>query len=253
MEQVFWLSALGAILALDAAMVGQFMFSQPLVVGAVFGYLLGDISSGLMIGAMLQLLWLGVLPVGAHVPSDHTVTGGITTGLAIMLMQKYGMAFGPSLVLALGIAIPAGVLSGKVDILVRHLNSRIAGWGERAAEKYGSLGIAGLNLAGLVAAFLRNFIIYFVWLGPLAVTLGWLAPQVPEPVYRALGAVYWILPMLSLAVILEIVAKAKAYWIISGVFLLVWILLFVWSGHGWMIFGGVLVLGSVLMWWKRAC
>lgn len=252
MEQALWLSALGALLALDTVMVGQFMIAQPLVVGGIFGYLLGDVSSGLLIGAMIQLLWLGVLPVGAYVPSDHTITGGITTGLAILLMQKFNLAFGPSLVLAFGIAIPAGVLSGKLDILVRHLNSRIAGWGESVAEKYGSRGIDALNLMGLPGTFLRNFIIYFIWLGPLGIMLGWLAPHVPEPMLRALGAVYWVLPMLSLAVILEIVAKSKAYWMISSIFLLTWTLLFLWSGQAGMIFGGVLVLGAILMWWKRA-
>jgi fructoselysine/glucoselysine PTS system EIIC component len=252
LEQVLWLSALGALLALDAAMVGQFMIAQPLVVGGIFGYLLGDVSSGLMIGAMIQLLWLGVLPVGAYVPSDHTVTGGITTGLAILLMQKCGLAFGPSLVLAFGIAIPAGVLSGKLDVLVRHVNSRIAGWGERAAEKYGSHGIAVLNGIGLFGSFLRNFIIYLVWFGPLSILLVWGAPQIPEPVLRAFGAVYWVLPMLSLAVILEIVAKTKAYWMISSVFLITWTLLFMWSGQAGMVFCGVMVLGASLMWWRRA-
>ncbi len=52
MEQALLLSSLGAVLALDNAMLGQFMLSQPLVVGGIFGALLGILG---IIGGTLAL------------------------------------------------------------------------------------------------------------------------------------------------------------------------------------------------------
>jgi len=251
LEQALWLSALGAGLALDHAMVGQFMLAQPLVVGTIFGMLLGDLPAGLLVGAMVQLLWIGVLPVGAYVPSDHTVTGGITAGLTIMLIQQQNLPLAPSMILALSLAIPAGVLSGKLDILVRHLNSRIAGMGEQVAEKYGTTGIDGLNLSGLITTFLRNFIIYFVWLGPIAILVSLLALYLPQPVIRGMEVVFWVLPMLSFAVILEIIAKERSRWLAAGIFIMTWILMMVWPNHALLVFGGILGLGAIIMWRRR--
>ncbi|NTV53414.1 MAG: PTS sugar transporter subunit IIC, partial [Candidatus Firestonebacteria bacterium] len=78
LDHLVWLSSLGALLALDNALFGQFMLSQPLVVGSLFGGILGDWSMGFLVGALVQMLWLGVIAVGAYIPPDYTIAGGIT-------------------------------------------------------------------------------------------------------------------------------------------------------------------------------
>lgn len=237
-------------MALDNAMVGQFMLAQPLVVGGLFGFLLGDVQAGLLVGAMVQLLWIGILPVGAYVPSDHTVTGGITAALSIMLVADTGLPLTSTLALALAVAIPAGYLSGKLDILIRHLNSRIAGRGEWVAERYGPPGIDWLNLSGLVAAFLRNFIVYLIWLGPIALLVKFFFNQLPAAVVRGLDLVYWALPMLACAVVLEIIAKEKSLWL-AAVIGIAALLLLMGTQHALAVFSGILALGALLACWRK--
>ncbi|MCD4814190.1 PTS sugar transporter subunit IIC [bacterium] len=252
MEQVLWLSALGALLALDHAMVGQFMFAQPLVVGSIFGVLLGDLPTGLLAGAMVQLLWINVLPVGAYIPSDYTITGGMTAALTVFFMQTAAMNIGPAMVLALGVAIPAGIVSGKLDILVRHFNSRLAARSEAVVESEGLSGVTRLNVMGLLGTYLRNFLLYLLWLGPLAVLLGSLTPLLSVKVMNALGWVFWFLPMLSFAVVLDLIVKEESHWWIGAAFLVVGGLVWLWPGNVLLIFTAALGIGAGLAWRRRA-
>lgn len=59
------LTLLGGLLAADATTVGQLMLSRPLVAGALAGLAAGDPVRGALMGALLETLHLGVLPVGA--------------------------------------------------------------------------------------------------------------------------------------------------------------------------------------------
>ncbi|MEW6517005.1 MAG: PTS sugar transporter subunit IIC [candidate division FCPU426 bacterium] len=204
MDQTLGLSILGALLALDQAVVGQFMLSQPLIVSSLFGWLLGDLAMGLAAGAVLQLLWSNVLPVGAYIPSDHSVSAGIATILAVRLTH-YGWTGPTALVWALAISIPAGWLSGRLDILVRHGNSRLSRQAEDWLQRYGSLGLAAVNLSGLPTMFTRNFAVYWLWLGVLT---GWLGGfQPPASLLRGLDVVALFLPALPLAVAWDAVGK----------------------------------------------
>jgi mannose/fructose/N-acetylgalactosamine-specific phosphotransferase system component IIC len=245
------LSLVGALLALDYAMVGQFMISQPLVVGGIFGACLGDTATGLLVGALIQLMWISILPVGAYVPADHTVTGGITVALTLMLTRQYGFPLGPSMVLALAVSIPAGVLSGKLDVAVRHFNSRLAQSSERVAERHGSAGISGLNLAGLIPAFFRNFILYFLWLLPGAGLLVSIYRSLPASVLRGMDLAFWLLPAISFAVILEIIAKDDIRWWVGGAFALGVLLAVAWPGHLLLLFSASAAVGAAVAWRRR--
>lgn len=204
MDQVLWLSILGALLALDQAVVGQFMLSQPLIVSTLFGWLLGDLTTGLFAGAMMQLLWSNVLPVGAYIPSDHSVSAGIATVLAVHLSRD-GWPGPTALVFALLLSIPAGWVSGRLDVLVRHGNSRLARQAEPWLDRYGGAGLAVINLSGLATMLARNFAVYAVWLGLLTYWLDGF--QAPGFLLRGLGLAGLFLPALFLAVAWDAVGK----------------------------------------------
>lgn len=47
-----------------------FLIHRPLVTGALTGLVLGNFSQGLIIGATLELMWLGVTGIGGYTPPD---------------------------------------------------------------------------------------------------------------------------------------------------------------------------------------
>ena len=50
------------------------MISQPIVCGPLFGYLMGQVAVGVIIGGIVQLLWMDLSPIGVGIPYDATAT-----------------------------------------------------------------------------------------------------------------------------------------------------------------------------------
>ena len=74
----------GGLIGLDRTAAGQFMISQPIVAAPLAGWLLGDAAAGLVIGAMLELIWVLDMPVGGFVPADATVSAVTATAVAVL-------------------------------------------------------------------------------------------------------------------------------------------------------------------------
>lgn len=97
------------IIALIANMqdfLGTSFIGRPLVTGMFVGLLFGDVTQGLIMGATLELAFLGLMGVGATVPPDEIIGGILAT--ALVLKNGYGIDVALTLVLpiaALGLAI----------------------------------------------------------------------------------------------------------------------------------------------------
>lgn len=231
MHDAVWFSILGAFLVLGHAMVGPLMVSQPLVLGFFFGAAMGDLPNGLLMGAVIQMIWIGVLPVGAHIPFEYPVTSGIAIPLALHSMRHAQVGLPVSLVVALGLAIPAGFLATRLDRLVRHLNNRVVEQAERLAEKGSLWGIGWAGWLGLLGTWIRNFLVFWVWLGPGAGLAAWLFRNLPAPAVKGLAAVFWILPALPFAVMLETVFKDRMLGWVLGSMGAAWVGVWIWPGQ----------------------
>jgi fructoselysine/glucoselysine PTS system EIID component len=86
--------------------LGSSLLSRPLVLGPLVGLVLGDLTQGVMIGATLELIFMGNIKVGAAIPPD-VITGGVL-GTAFAIMSGKGAA------IALAIAVPISILAEMV-------------------------------------------------------------------------------------------------------------------------------------------
>ena len=68
--QSILLSLIGVFCILDSRLLGRLNFERPLIVSTLVGIVLGDMEKGLMIGASLELISLGVVNIGAAAPPD---------------------------------------------------------------------------------------------------------------------------------------------------------------------------------------
>ena len=71
------LSALAAALEADSVHVGQWMLSRPVIVGPLFGAVLGSAWTGALLGSLLEMIGLESKPVGCVVPANGTVAAAI--------------------------------------------------------------------------------------------------------------------------------------------------------------------------------
>jgi mannose PTS system EIIC component len=102
------------IAQLDALSVKIGLFS-PVFGGAVTGLVMGDLKTGLIVGATLQLATLGVATYGGATVPDFL--SGSIMGSAFAIMSGRGAAYG------IGLAIPIGLLLTQMDILARMTNT----------------------------------------------------------------------------------------------------------------------------------
>ena len=74
-------------------MVGSLNWLRPIVCGSLTGLVLGDRQTGCIIGATLELAFLGSYPIGGALPPDFTagtilatafvITSGASTDMAL--------------------------------------------------------------------------------------------------------------------------------------------------------------------------
>ncbi len=171
----YLLAGLVAMLTgLDRVALIQTMISRPLVAAPLTGLVLGNPLIGLEFGMLLELLWLGRLPVGAAIPPDDTQVAVGATILALSmghLLDLHGM---PMVIMSVLIAIPLGKFGQVFDRLARHVNDRLAVSGHsalmagntRSLERYHLLGLASFACASLATALvivlIGSFILYSV-------------------------------------------------------------------------------------------
>src|SRR5580700_8204669 len=82
---LFLLSAIAGLLGLDSTGAVQVMVSRPLVVGGVFGCILGHPGAGLAAGSLVEMLCMAGLPVGSLVPPDGVAAAAMASAVAVGL------------------------------------------------------------------------------------------------------------------------------------------------------------------------
>ncbi len=129
------------------------------IYGFLAGLILGDVKTGLEVGATLQLMSLGVVAVGGSSMPDYPVAAIITTTISVVTGQ--GIATG----LALG--LPVGMLGVQFDVIWKIFNGFINRKALAYAEKKEFTKMLNISLVSTVTAGLTAAIPVF-----LSITLG---------------------------------------------------------------------------------
>jgi mannose/fructose/N-acetylgalactosamine-specific phosphotransferase system component IIC len=140
------LSLLGGALAVDNRASVRLMISQPICGGLLAGLVLGNPGDGFVAGALLQMLFLGMVPVRGIAAPDLALGGVAAGALYARLpgsMNAEAGAKGLILLLSLASALVVGV-AGRA--LYRFWERRSYAFTEAA------LGLAGRGRFGLASA-----------------------------------------------------------------------------------------------------
>lgn len=189
---VLFISFVGGLIGLDRTAFGQFMISQPIVSGPLIGWIYGNVVAGLLIGAVLELLWVMDMPIGTFVPADSTIAAVWAAAASII-----GAGGDPSVsVMGFSILLTAGLapVTMKADAVLRKRNARLA---EYAASDEGGGAVRKLSkahLSGLLFFFLKSFIIYLVFLPIGILAVSWFVGA-PKALHSAME---WFLRLMLL-------------------------------------------------------
>lgn len=174
----YLLAGLVAMLTgLDRVALVQVMISRPLVAAPLTGLVLGNPLLGLEVGMLLELLWLGRLPVGAAIPPDDTQVAVGATVLAFSMGQMLDLGGMPMVILAVLVAIPLGKFGQIFDRLARNVNDRLAVAGLKALASGDTNGLERRHLMGLISFAVSSLATACVIVLIGSVVLFYTAPQ----------------------------------------------------------------------------
>jgi len=124
-KEIVLVLVLGGLATLDLTEAFQGMWSQPLVSGPLIGWILGSWQDGLLIGILLQLLWLWYIPLGAAVFPDAGVGGVVGAVLFLHLQSAMLFDFHKVTLLILLFSLMVSYFSGWLTLKNRFWNARL--------------------------------------------------------------------------------------------------------------------------------
>ncbi len=139
----------GGICYLDRTAAFQVMLHRPLVVAPVMGAIFGDFAAGAQVGAVLELLYIVRLPVGASIPPDDTGAAMFAGAAAAASSSSIGLNPG-SFAAILLLSVFCAELGKYADRLVRRMNGRIAHLAIERLDRGDVLAVENGLMAGLV-------------------------------------------------------------------------------------------------------
>ena len=169
--------------------------------GGAFGLIMGDLSTALIIGAGIEMMYVGLVTNGGNIPADECLAGVV----AIPIALASGMDAKSAIVLAL----PFGLLGVLMDQIKRFINGYFANLADKYAEQGNDKGIERCAVlypmaAGLLLRFPPVFILIYFGTDMVQKILNVL----PEWFTNGLSVAGGVLPALGFAITIFVVGKS---------------------------------------------
>lgn len=190
---------------------GHTQINRPLVVGLVMGLVLKDPAKGLFIGASIEMIYLGVIAVGAAIPADATSATSIAVALAIL------SKIDPKVAVAL--AVPLAVVAQLLQMFIWTINSGLMHRADKYAEEGDLKKTDRLQYLGSFMFFLQGFVPAFLAVLLGATAVGRLVNGMPAWITNWFKVAGGILPALGFAMLYVMMGNNKLlpYFIIGFV------------------------------------
>jgi PTS system mannose-specific IIC component len=197
-ENVFVLAAIAALCGMDVTAFGQFMICRPIFCAPLFGYLCGDVSSGLWIGMIAEMLWINAVPLGVAVPIDITSV----SILPVFWACKFFSDTQSPAIWGLALAVPFAYLYREIDVLGRNFNIKLMRWVENGISSGKEYRIDVGIFVSLFLFFARIWIFYIM----AFIVGGWLFQgiylQFPAFMISGFKKAWYALPVLGFGAVL---------------------------------------------------
>ncbi|MFC1650407.1 PTS sugar transporter subunit IIC [Candidatus Latescibacterota bacterium] len=158
---------LGGIVAVDTASGPQILISEPIVSCSLLGILFGVPETGLMIGILFQLLWLGYLPLGGTIHTDNNLAAYISTASLFTASEFFnltGMSMEAALIPAMFFSVIIGYIGLRIQIYEQHLNGRRNDTLLSHLERGEMPSLMFLHSSGIVTAFLKGSLMALIFI-----------------------------------------------------------------------------------------
>lgn len=206
--QIIVLGLLGGIAQWDETNM-KLGFRNPAITGLIVGLVMGDVTTGLLVGGTLQLMTLGIGSYGGATIPDYATATIIAGALAISTGQ--GIDF------AIGIGVPAALLLVQLDVVARMSNVFFQHKAEKYADERKYEKVELMNVLGLSTWMISRFVPIFICLFFGESLVQRLLEVSPDWLMGGLRVAGGVLPALGVALLLKYLpVKAYAPYLIVG-------------------------------------
>lgn len=185
-------------------LLGMTMLNRPIVIGPLVGLALGDIHSGLLIGASLEAVFMGVVNIGGASAAEPGLATAVGTAFAITLGGGAGVA--------LPLAIPIGILGLQVKTL---LYVGVIGFFAPVFDRLAAEGKERKIVALHYGAWCLQWGIYGLlpFIGILAGSdaINAFVKMIPQVIMNGLNICGGLLPAVGMAMLLKLLWDKKIY------------------------------------------
>ncbi len=201
MLQAFLVALVGAGAYMESRLGGQHMLDRPIIIGPIVGLVMGDFTTGLILGGQLELVWMGLVGIGTTTPPDVVVGSALATALAI----KTGTNWQTTLTLAIPIALIAQIIA----IAIGSFNAIFTHYADRQIEKKNWKGIAIGQWSGTVMLFLAKFVPIMIGYLVGAPVIKVIIKAIPKVIQDGLTQSGNLLPALGIAMLMQLTYDKK--------------------------------------------
>jgi mannose/fructose/N-acetylgalactosamine-specific phosphotransferase system component IIC len=197
--QAVLIGCVAALTQLEGVWLGECKLREPVITGFFVGLILGDVEKGLVIGATLQMMWMGATGIGPTAQLDIG-TGG-TIGAAVAITTGTGAES------AIVFALPVAVIMQFLNTL---LLTVFSGFMQVEERKIDELNFRSIIMIHYLCGFL-TFLLYFsltfivMYFGNNAIDS--IVNGLPDWANNGLSAVASILPAMGFALLLNIILE----------------------------------------------
>ncbi len=209
MQQALLVGSVVAVVWFFEKMLGTPMVNRPIIISPLVGFVLGDVKAGLIMGASLELIFMGAIQVGAAVPPELLIGSALGTAFAIMSNQ------GPEAALTLG--LPIALLAQSIKVVVFILRSSLMDLGIKLAKNANIKGMFWLNMFGLFIQMAMYFGVAFVSILFGAAKVEIFLNNIPETLMHGLDVAGKLLPAVGFALLLQpMMEKSNMLYFVLG-------------------------------------
>jgi len=184
------------------------------------GLILGDMLTGLVTGALLELLWIDRIPVGSYVPPHDTFVAILATAGAVLAAPFETSPPRELIALAVLLFAPAAWLGQRMEILLRQWNERWLGRALEDAEAGDPARLSRRHLSALAGYFAASLLCLGAAMLCGVPLLRLIYAALPPAALQVLALAYFLLPLIGMGVALNTVKLRGAVPVFCGVFLL---------------------------------
>lgn len=169
---------------------------RPIIIGPIVGLVLGDIQQGVIIGAALEAVFLGVFGVGGSLPSDTEMGAIIGTSFAILMGKDVGAA--------VALAVPVGLISVFIYQLIKIIwHNAVVSIVDKSIENRNDKQFERIHIIAIVVFGLPYAIISFVAILIGVEPINNLMNNLPQVINDFLTIASRLLPALGFGLLLK--------------------------------------------------